>query len=62
MAGLLNGKPWQMAATEQEVDIAFSQFGRFQGFLDLPPHVVVKNVSVRVMEGSKLKATETVKL
>ena len=62
LAGLLNGKPWQMAATEQEVDIAFSQFGRFQGFLDLPPHVVVKNVSVRVMEGSKLRASESVKL
>ena len=62
VAGLLNGKPWQLPAAEQEVDVAFTQFGRFQGFLELPPQVVVKTVSVRVMEGSRQRATESVKL
>ena len=62
LTGLLGGKPWQMADPEKEVDIRFTQFGRFQGFLDLPAQVVVKSVSVRVMDGSKVKATETVKL
>ncbi len=62
LTGLLAGKPWQMADPEKEVDIRFTQFGRFQGYLDLPPQVVIKTVSVRVMEGSKVKATETVKL
>lgn len=62
LTGLQGGKPWQMADPEKEVDVRFTQFGRFQGFLDLPAQVVVKSVSVRVMEGSKVKATETVKL
>ncbi|MCZ4313865.1 hypothetical protein O4H66_10680 [Comamonadaceae bacterium G21597-S1] len=62
LTGLQSGKPWQMADPEKEVDIRFTQFGRFQGFLELPAQVVVKSVSVRVMEGNKVKATETVKL
>lgn len=62
LVGLQNGKPWQMPAAEQEVDIAFTQFGRFQGFLDVPPQVVVKSLSVRVMEGTKVRAAESVKL
>ncbi len=62
LTGLQGGKPWQMVDPEKEVDIQFTQFGRFQGFLDLPAQVVVKTLSVRVMEGTKLKATESVKL
>ncbi len=62
LAGLLNGKSWQTPMSEQEVAIKFTQFGRFQGFLDLPPQVVVKSVAVRVMEGSKVRAAESVNL
>lgn len=62
LTGVLRGKPWQMTDAENEVDIRFTQFGRFQGFLDLPPQVVLGTVSVRVMEGSNVKATETIKL
>lgn len=62
LTGVLGGRPWQITDPEKEVDIRFTQFGRFQGFLDLPAQVVVKTVSVRVMEGAKVKATETVKL
>lgn len=62
LTGLLAGKPWQLADPEKEVDIRFTQFGRFQGYLDLPAQVLVKTVSVRVMEGTKVKATESVKL
>lgn len=62
LTGQLGGKPWQMADLEKEVDIRFTRFGRFQGVLELPPQVVLRTVSVRVLEGSKVKATETVKL
>lgn len=62
VAGLLNGRPWQMPPDEVPLEIRFTQFGRFQGFLDLPPQVVVKTVSVRVTEGSKVKAAESVSL
>ncbi len=62
VAGLLNGKPWQMSAPAEGLGIKFTRFGRFQGFLDLPAQVVVKTVSVRVMQASKVKAAESVKL
>ena len=62
VAGLLNGRPWQMPPDEAPLEIRFTQFGRFQGFVDLPPQVVVKNVSVRIMGGSKVKAVESVNL
>ncbi len=62
VVGLLNGRPWQMPPDEAPLGVRFTQFGRFQGFLDVPPQVVVKTVSVRVMEGSKVKAVESVGL
>jgi len=62
LTGMLRGKPWQMSDPEGEVDIRFTQFGRFQGFVELPPQVVLGTVSVRVKEGAKVKATETVRL
>jgi hypothetical protein len=62
VVGLLNGRQWQMPPDETPLGIRFTQFGRFQGFLDLPPQVVVKSVSVRIMEGSKVKAAESVGL
>jgi hypothetical protein len=62
LTGVLGGRAWQLADPEKEVDIRFTQFGRFQGSLELPPQVVVKTLSVRVKEGAKVKATETVRL
>ena len=60
--GILNGKAWQRPIDEPPLAIRFTQFGRFQGFLDLPPQAVVKTVSVRILEGSNVKAAESVGL
>ena len=60
--GLLNGKPWTMGLPNGAQAVKFTQFGRFQGVLELPPQAVVKSVSVKVLEGSQVKATQSVSL
>lgn len=62
VTGLLAGKPWQMAGAEKPLPVRFTRSGRFQGFVDLPARVVVKSISVRVMEGSKVRAAESANL
>ncbi len=62
LVGLLAGKPWQMAGSEKPQGVRFSRFGRFQGFVDLPAQAVVKSISVRVLEGSKVRAAESANL
>ena len=62
LTGLLAGKAWQMAAGDKPLAVRFTRFGRFQGFVDLPAQVVVKSISVRVMEGSKVRSAESANL
>lgn len=62
VAGLLNGKPWQMPPADGPQAIKFTRFGRFQGFLDLPPQASAKSISIRVLEGSKVRAAESANL
>ena len=61
-AGFLNGKPWAMSLPDGARSVKFTQFGRFQGVFDLPPQALVKSVSVKVLEGSVVKATQSAKL
>ena len=61
-AGLLDGKPWTMTLPDGAQSVKFTQFGRFQGVLDVPPQAVVKSVSVKVLEGSVVKATQSANL
>lgn len=62
VVGLLNGKPWSAQVPAATQTVQFKQFGRFQGLLDLPAQAVVKSVSVKVLEGSVVKATQSVNL
>lgn len=62
LVGLLGGKPWQMLAADKPQGIRFARFGRFQGFVELPAQAVVKSVSVKVLEGSRVRATESANL
>lgn len=61
-AGLLNGKPWAAPLPNGAQAVKFTQFGRFQGVLDLPPQVVVKSVSAKVLDGSVVKAAQSASL
>lgn len=59
LVGSLNGKPWVQASPAGPLPVSFTQFGRFQGVLDVPAQAVVKSVSVKVLDGSVVKASQS---
>jgi hypothetical protein len=61
-AGTVNGKPWTATLPDGAMPIKVKQYGRMEGELALPPQVLVKSVSARVLEGSVVRATQTIKL
>jgi hypothetical protein len=61
-AGLQNGKPWSSALPGGPQAITLKQYGRLEGELELPPQVVLKSVSARVLQGNVPKSTQTIKL
>jgi hypothetical protein len=62
LSGMRNGKPWSMSLPEAEQGLQFKQYRRLEGVLELPADVVLKMVSARIMDGSVVRATQTVKL
>lgn len=60
--GLQNGKPWTASLPSGPQPIKFRQYGRLEGVLELPPQVVVKSVSAKVLDGTAVKATQAIKL
>ena len=61
-SGLLNGKPWTLSLPGGPQAFSMKQYGRLQGVLEVPPQVVVKSVVAKVLEGTALRATQTLKL
>lgn len=61
-AGTVNGKPWTATLPDGPMPIKVKQYGRMEGELALPPQVIVKSVSARVLEGAVVRATQTIKL
>ncbi|HSV46061.1 MAG TPA: DUF6776 family protein, partial [Ramlibacter sp.] len=62
LSGTLEGRPWMMELPGGAQALQFRQYRRVEGMVDLPPHAVVKNVSAKVMEGSAVRAVQSVKL
>ena len=62
LAGLKDGQPWTMPLPGGAQPLQFRQYRRIEGMVDLPPQVVVKSVSVRVVEGSVNRAVQNVSL
>ena len=62
LSGTQDGKPWNMALPGGAQPLQFRQYRRMEGVMELPPLVVVKNVSARVVEGSVSRAVQTVSL
>ena len=60
--GLLNGKPWTATPPGEPARIKVLQYGRIGGEFDLPAQVQVKGVSARVMDGTVVKASQSIKL
>jgi hypothetical protein len=62
IAGTLEGKPWVMELPGGAQALRFSQYRRVEGMVDLPPNAVVKNVSAKLLEGTAIRAVQSVKL
>lgn len=61
-SGLLNGKPWTMSLPGGAVPLELTQYKRAEGLVDLPPQVIVKAVSAKVLDGNTSKAMLAIKL
>jgi len=59
-SGTQDGKPWTMPLPGGAQPLQFRQYRRLEGMVDLPPEVVVKNVSARVVEGTVSRAVQNV--
>lgn len=62
LGGTQSGKPWSMALPDGPQALEFRQYRRVEGICDLPAQAVVKNVSARLVEGTAVRAAQTVKL
>ena len=62
LSGTQDGKPWVMPLPGGAQPLQFRQYRRVEGLVDLPPQVVVKSVSARVVEGSVSRAVQNVSL
>jgi len=62
LTGTQDGKPWAMPLPGGSQPLQFRQYRRLEGMVELPPQVVVKNVSARVLEGTVSRAVHNVSL
>jgi len=61
--GVLNGKSWTGAGSGPDgVPVKLGQYGRIEGFYDVPPQVLIKSLTVKLFEGGTLRATQSVKM
>jgi cell division protein FtsB len=58
----LGGKPWTQVIGGAAQTLQFTQYRRLENVIDLPPQVVVKQLSAKVIEGSSTRAVQTFKL
>lgn len=62
LSGLQNGRPWSGVAPSGPQAIKIKQYGRLDGVYEVPPQVVVKEISAKVLEGSTVKALKVLKI
>jgi hypothetical protein len=60
--GLQNGKPWTATLSGGPQAFTVKQYGRLEGMFEVPGQAVVKSVVARVLQGSTVRATQTLKL
>jgi hypothetical protein len=61
--GVLNGKPWTGPGSGPDgVPVKLGQYGRIEGFYDVPPQVQIKSLTVKLFEGGALRATQSAKM
>lgn len=62
VSGTLGGKPWTMPLPGGAMPLQFRQYRRVEGLVDIPPTAIVKNVSVKVTEGTATRAVQSITL
>jgi hypothetical protein len=62
LTGTLAGQPWTMEMPGGAQPLTFRQYRRAEGAIALPLQAVVKNVTAKVMDGSAIRAVQSVKL
>jgi hypothetical protein len=60
--GLVNGKPWSSNLSSGLVPVAVKQYGRLEGLFVVPPNVVVKSVTAKLLQGQTVRSVQTAKL
>jgi hypothetical protein len=60
--GLQSGRPWSATLPQGPQPIKLRQYARAEGVFDLPPQTLLKGVSVKVMDGNIVRATQAIKL
>jgi hypothetical protein len=61
-SGLLNGKPWSATLPGGPQTLVIKQYGRLEGVFEVPAQVLVKSVVAKVLEGSAIRTTQSLKL
>jgi hypothetical protein len=61
-SGLLNGKAWTATLAGGSQAISVKQYGRLEGLFEVPSQAVVKSVVAKVLQGSTVHATQSLKL
>ena len=62
LTGMQNGKPWALLQPAAVRSLQVRQYRRIDGVVDLPPDAMVKAVTVRVMDGTTVRATQAITL
>ncbi|MCW5255776.1 hypothetical protein D8B23_11710 [Verminephrobacter aporrectodeae subsp. tuberculatae] len=62
LAGTRDGRPWTQTLPPQGQPLQLRQYRRVEGVFDLPPNTVVKTVTARVLEGTAVRAVQTMAL
>lgn len=62
IVGTQSGKPWTMGLPSGAMAVSLRQSKRFEGVIDVPPGVVPRSASARLLEGNATKASQTIKL
>ena len=60
--GTESGKPWSGTLSSGLVPVAVKQYGRLEGLYAVPPNVMVKSVTAKLLQGQAVRSMQTVKL
>jgi hypothetical protein len=60
--GTLDGRPWTALQAPKPQPVLIKGYLRQEGLVDVPPQVVVKTVSAKILQGGGVKALHSTKL